>query len=76
MSRDVRQYSRQTYRRLILGGLILLFGVGGGLIAWLYGIGGMALGWICLLVGLLPVVLIVFFLALIDWIRKRAGYDD
>jgi len=68
---DLRRYSRQTYRRLIIGGILLLFGVGGALIYWSYGAGGAILGILCLLVGLIPVGLIIFILGIMEWIVER-----
>ncbi len=73
--RDLREYARQTQRRLILGVLILLFMVGGGLIWWFYGAGGAALGIVCLLAGLMPVALIALIFGIVDWILKRAGRE-
>lgn len=71
MGRDLRRYSRQTITRLILGGIMLLFLVGGGLILAIYGPGALSLGLLCMLAGLSPVFLIVLFLWLIEWIAKR-----
>ena len=73
MKRDLREYSKQTDRRLAIGALLLPFIVGGGLIWWFYGAGGAGLGLTCLVAALAPVVLItaVFFAA--DWILRHAG---
>ena len=73
MKRDLRDYSKQTDRRLIIGALLILFVVGGGLIWWRYGAGGAGLGVICLLAGLAPVILIIGIFFVMDWILKRAG---
>ncbi len=73
MKRNLRDYARQTDRRLIIGGLLILFLVGGGLIWWFYGTGAAGLGVTCLMAGLAPVVLIVFLFYAIDWILKHAG---
>lgn len=73
--RDLRKYASQTNIRLIVGGLLLLFIVGGGLIYLFYGPGAALTGVLCLLVGLVPIVLIVLFLWLLDWIVKRANPD-
>lgn len=71
MGRDLRRYSRQTISRLILGGIMLLFLVGGGLILAIYGPGALSTGLICMFAGLSPVFLIVIFLWVIEWISKR-----
>lgn len=73
MKRDLRQYSNQTNRRLVIGALLILFLVGGGLIWYFYGGAGAGLGVICLLAGLSPVALILLILLIMDWILKRAG---
>lgn len=75
MSRDLRDYARQTNVRLIVGGILLLFLVGDGLIYLIFGQSAALSGFICLGVGLFPVVLIIISLAVIDWIVKRANRD-
>jgi len=69
--RDLRQYARQTTFRLILGGLLLLFGVGLSLIAWRYGLPAAGLGLLCLITALLPVGLIAIILALLERFVKH-----
>lgn len=69
--RDLRQYARQTTFRLILGGLLILFVVGLGLIAWRYGFPAVGLGLLCLLVALMPIGMILLTLAIWDWIIKH-----
>lgn len=69
--RDLRQYARQTTFRLILGGLLILFLVGLGLIAWRYGFPAAGLGLLCLFVGLMPIGMIILTLAIWDWIVKH-----
>lgn len=73
MSRDLREYARKTNVRLGVGTFFLLFVVGIGLIYLIYGPGAAMLGFICLLGAMLPVVLILLFLFITDWIVKRAG---
>ena len=68
---DLRSYSRQTMRRLITGGLILLIAVGGILIYWIYGAGAAFLGILCILIGLVPVGLIILILGIMEWIVER-----
>jgi len=64
--RDLRQYARQTTFRLVLGALLLLFGVGLSLIAWRYRLSAAGLGLLCLVTALLPIGLIVGILALLE----------
>ena len=73
MSRDLREYARRTNVRLGVGAFFLLFVIGIGLIYLIYGPGAAALGFVCLLGALVPVVLILLFLFITDWIVKRAG---
>ncbi|MEJ5201102.1 MAG: hypothetical protein WHV66_02615 [Anaerolineales bacterium] len=72
MSRDLRQYARQTTVRLIAGGLILLILVGDGLIYLIYGPGAAISGLICIGIGLIPPILVIGVLALLDWVTRRA----
>lgn len=72
MTRDLRQYARQTNFRLILGGIILLYLVGDGLIYFFYGREAAMMGLVCLTAGLAPMVLIWLFLLLIEWLAKKA----
>jgi hypothetical protein len=70
MSRDLRQYARQTSFQLIVGFLVLLFIVGDGLIYLFYGRNAAIMGLICILAGLSPLVLIFLALWFIDWISR------
>jgi hypothetical protein len=72
MSRDLRRYARQTNIRLALGGVLLLFLVGDGLILFFYGQNAAVLGLVCLVLGLAPLVLIGLALWIIEWIARRA----
>ena len=67
MSRDIRQYMKQTETRLILGFLLLVFLIGDGLIFYFYGTGAGIAGLICLAGMMVPVFLIVLFL----WIAEK-----
>lgn len=71
MPRDLRKYASQTNVQLIIGGLILLFVVGLGLIALIYGPDAALLGFICILGGLVPIGLIVLFLFGLEAIGKK-----
>jgi hypothetical protein len=72
MSKDLRRYARQTNIRLALGGVLLLFLVGDGLIYFFYGQSAAVLGMVCILLGLAPLVLIGLALWVIEWIARRA----
>lgn len=74
MSKDLRRYASQTNTRLIIGGILLLFIVGDGLIYLFYGQNAAIMGAICLLLGLSPLVLIWIFLAGLGWLVNQA--DD
>lgn len=73
--RDLRKYARETNTRLIVGALLVLFIVGDGLIYLMYGPGAALTGLLCLIGGLVPIVLILLFLILLDWIVKRANQE-
>lgn len=75
MSRDLREYARQTSVQLGIGAFLLLFIVGDGLIYLLYGKAAALLGLTCLLAGIAPVILIVLIMVLLNWIVKRANRD-
>ncbi len=72
MSRDLRKYARQTNVRLIVGGFILVFVVGTGLIYLFYGQGAALTGLLCLIVGLIPLLLIWLMFFILEIITKRA----
>ncbi|HKI52737.1 MAG TPA: hypothetical protein VJ987_01335 [Anaerolineales bacterium] len=69
--KDLREYTKQTNVRLILGAFILLFVVGVGLIWLFYGEGAAGLGLTCLLAALFPVILILAVFVGIEWILKN-----
>ncbi len=73
MTRDLRHYAQQTHVRLIIGGFLLLFLVGDGLIYIIYGRSAAIMGFVCLLAGLAPLALIWFALSVLDWIVRRAN---
>lgn len=75
MSRDLRRYAHQTNVRLFIGGLLLLFLVGDGLIYIFYGPASAITGLLCLLGGLSPLVLIWLALWILDKITERANRD-
>ena len=69
---DLKKYDNQTITRLIIGGILLLFIIGDGLIYLIYGMEAAAMGLLCIGVGLLPMALIILVIWLMDWIVKRA----
>lgn len=73
--RDLRQYSKQTYVRLVIGGLLVLLFIGDGLIYYFYGREAAITGVICIFLGLVPVLGIGLFLLIIEWIVRRANRE-
>ena len=72
MTRDLRKYARQTNVRLGVGATLLLLIVGTGLIYYIYGPSAAVGGLLCVMAALVPIALILLFLAVLDWIQKRA----
>jgi hypothetical protein len=68
---DLRKYRRQTTIRLIVGGLLMLFTIGIGLIYLIYGPAAAISGLVCMGMGLIPLAAIFLFFLLIDWIVHR-----
>lgn len=75
MSHDLRKYARQTTFRLIVGGILILFIVGDGLIYLIYGSGAAATGLLCFGGGMMILLIILLVFWLMDWIVKRANED-
>ena len=71
MSRDLRRHAAQTNRRLVVGGILILFVVGDGLIYVFYGEKAALLGLVCMVAGLAPLVLIWAALWFIGWVAGR-----
>ena len=71
--RDLRRYAQQTYTRLLIGGILLFFLIGDGLILVFYGKDAAILGLFCLAIGLAPLALIWLSLSALNWISKRAN---
>jgi hypothetical protein len=69
---DLKKYDNQTITRLIVGGIIILFLVGDGLIYLIYGQQAAMMGLLCLLGGMVPIGLIMGVIWLMDWVVKRA----
>ena len=73
MPRDLRKYASQTNVQLIVGGLVLLFVVGLGLIALIYGRNAASMGLLCLLGGMVPIGLVVLVMFGLDVIVKKSN---
>jgi magnesium-transporting ATPase (P-type) len=71
VAHDLRKYASQTTTQLIVGGLLLLFVVGLGLIAWIYGFRAALLGFLCLLGGLVPIGLVALIMFGLNMIVKK-----
>ena len=71
MSRDLREYTRNTKTRLVIGFLALIFLVGDGLILLFYGKEAGIFGLVCMLGALIPVLLVIIFLVIADKVVKK-----
>jgi hypothetical protein len=76
MTRDLRRYARQTTTRLLVGGVLILFVVGDGLIYLFYGRQAALMGLLCLATGLAPFLLVWLVLAFMGWIVARANREE
>jgi uncharacterized membrane protein YhaH (DUF805 family) len=73
---DLRQHSTQTRRRFIVGGLVLFIVIGTVLVAITYGTPAAGCAVTVFLIALIPVAIITLFLAILQWIVKRAEDRD
>ena len=73
--RDLRSYQKSTVFRLIIGGILIVFVVGDGLIFLIYGPEAAISGLLCIGGGLIPIFLIVGFLWVIDRVVKNANRE-
>jgi hypothetical protein len=73
---DLRNHARQTKRRLIAGGLGLVFVIGTVLIAVAYGTPAAGCGLAFFLVAMIPIGLISLVLVGLQWISDRTKRDD
>jgi len=71
MSKDLREYSKNTKTRLVFGSLALLFLVGDGLIFLFYGKEAGIFGLVCMFGALVPVLLVIIFLMIADRVVKK-----
>lgn len=69
---NLKKYDNQTITRLIIGGILIIFIIGDGLIYLFYGTEAAGMGLLCLGVGLLPMGMIILVIWLMEWIVKRA----
>jgi hypothetical protein len=72
MARDLRKFAANTNTQLIVGGLLLLFVVGLGLIALFYGMSAALVGLLCMLGGLVPIGLVALLMFGLDVIVKKS----
>jgi hypothetical protein len=70
--RDLRAYARTTTARLIAGGLLVVFLVGGVLVYAIYGQSALLSALLCIGLGLAPVVLVMLALAAFERLRRMA----
>jgi hypothetical protein len=73
--RDLRSYQKSTIFRLIVGGLLIVFIVGDGLIYLIYGLQAALNGLLCIGGGMLPIILITGFLWVIERVVKNANRE-
>jgi hypothetical protein len=73
VSRDLREFTRQTHTRMIAGFLVLVFLVGDGMIFLFYGKGAGLMGLFCLLGALVLVGLVALMLWILDRAVKKRG---
>ena len=71
MTRDLRVHARQTYLRLIIGFILILFFIGDGLIYLFYGRDAAWMGLLCLMGGSVPLIFIALILKGFELIVER-----
>jgi len=71
VSRDLREYTKNTKTRLLIGFLALIFLVGDGLILLFYGKEAGIFGLVCMIGALIPVLLVIIFLVIADKVVKK-----
>jgi hypothetical protein len=67
---DYRAMKRGIERNLIVGGFVIMFVVGGGLMALLWGVGAMLQGWLCMGGAALLLFVFVIIFRMLDIISK------
>ena len=73
---DLRNHARQTKKRLVAGGLIIIFLLGIILIAVTYGTPAAACGLAFFLAAMIPVGMISLVLFLLQWVAERSERND
>jgi hypothetical protein len=73
---DLRKFASTTNRWLTIGGLAVIMLGGIALIYLIYGPSSAILAALCFVGMFVPVLLIVAFLALMQWIVRRSGRGD
>ena len=75
MSKNLRKYAEDTNIQLVICALLLLFIVGDGLIYLIYGKEAALMGLLCLLGGVAPILIIILFMILLNWVVKQTNKD-
>ena len=75
MDRDLQKYASKTTIHLIIGGFVLLFVVGLGLIALFYGVKAALLGFLCMLGGLVPIGMVALLMFGLNLFVKKIHKD-
>jgi hypothetical protein len=74
--RDLRKFSSQTNRRLLIGFFVLLFLVGDGLVWLIFGRNAAIVGVVCIVGALVPALLVAALLGGLGWIARKANGND
>jgi hypothetical protein len=69
---DLKDYSKQTTKRLVFGFISILIVVGLGLVAIIWGIPAAVSGFLCILAGGIPILLIWLILWVVDRVVKNS----
>jgi magnesium-transporting ATPase (P-type) len=71
MANDLRKFAKNTNTQLVIGGFVLLFVVGLGLIALLYSPQAALVGLLCMLGGLVPIGLVALLMVGLNVVVKK-----
>jgi hypothetical protein len=71
MAHDLKKYTSETMRRLVIGTLIILFTVGLGLIWLFYGARAAGMGLLCLTGAAVPVLLVIGVIFGMDFFMRK-----